>query len=93
MNTITEEKIRALAEKAGALSTMPMMAGWHVVFPSGAVLSVQVGDYNYSGDNTAEIAAFTVGTPREWLWPEQVRGWQSEEQIEGALAELSALAV
>lgn len=60
--------------------------GFTLVFPNGYELSVQRSEFHHCGEDTAEIAAFDP--EGEFLWPEQVRGWQTSEMIVEAIKDV-----
>ena len=60
--------------------------GFFVKFPNGYTLSVQQSEFHYSGADTAEIAA--IGPDNDFVWPEQVRGYQTPEEIVEAIKDV-----
>ena len=67
--------------------------GWRLSLPGGIVLSVQRHEYAYADEDTAEIAAWDAAAwdandCGPFLWPEQVRGYQTTADIVRAVVEL-----
>lgn len=81
---ITDETIRRLAAHSGVTKVDTLDHGWHLTLHNGVLFSIQVGPHHYRNDGTAEIAAWWIADQR-WLWQEQVRGWQTEAEIDVAL--------
>ena len=86
---IDEETLKTMASLVdGKVCEGP--TGWRVTVPNGNVLSVQMSQYHYCGGDgfTAEIAA--IGPDHEWVWEEQVRGWQTAKDVAEAMKEIAA---